>query len=58
LRDRASTILPQGHASVEDLIEEADGFAEVFPEHKYLIVKVRESCKSAVLRLGAPPADL
>lgn len=29
----------EGHASVEDLIEEADGFAEVFPEHKFMIVK-------------------
>ena len=26
--------LVEGHASVEDLIESADGFAEVFPEHK------------------------
>jgi hypothetical protein len=25
---------------VEDLIEEADGFAEVFPEHKHMIVKI------------------
>lgn len=32
--------LVEGHASVEDLIEEADGFAEVFPEHKFMIVKV------------------
>ena len=30
----------EGHASVEDLIEEADGFAEVFPEHKHMIVKI------------------
>lgn len=32
--------LVDGHASVEDLVEEADGFAEVFPEHKYMIVKI------------------
>lgn len=32
--------LVEGHASVEDLVEEADGFAEVFPEHKYMIVKI------------------
>ena len=32
--------LVEGHASVEDLIEEADGFAEVFPEHKHMIVKI------------------
>ena len=32
--------LVEGHASVEDLVEEADGFAEVFPEHKHMIVKL------------------
>jgi len=32
--------LVEGHASVEDLVEEADGFAEVFPEHKHMIVKM------------------
>ncbi len=32
--------LVEGHASVEDLVEEADGFAEVFPEHKFMIVKI------------------
>jgi H+-transporting ATPase len=32
--------LVEGHASVEELVEAADGFAEVFPEHKHLIVKI------------------
>lgn len=32
--------LVDGHISVEDLVEQADGFAEVFPEHKHLIVKI------------------
>ncbi|GAB4823503.1 hypothetical protein N2152v2_010549 [Parachlorella kessleri] len=32
--------LVEGHASVEELIENADGFAEVFPEHKFMIVKI------------------
>ncbi|KAL4418761.1 hypothetical protein ABPG77_005772 [Micractinium sp. CCAP 211/92] len=37
--------LVEGHASVEDLIEEADGFAEVFPEHKFMIVKTLQERK-------------
>jgi len=32
--------LVEGHASVEDLVEAADGFAEVFPEHKFMIVQI------------------
>jgi len=32
--------LVDGHISVEDLVEQADGFAEVFPEHKHMIVKM------------------
>jgi len=31
--------LIDGHVDLDTLIEEADGFAEVFPEHKYEIVK-------------------
>ena len=30
----------EGYADVEELVEHADGFAEVFPEHKFLIVKI------------------
>lgn len=37
--------LVEGHASVEDLVEEADGFAEVFPEHKFMIVKILQERK-------------
>ena len=37
--------LVEGHASVEDLIESADGFAEVYPEHKFMIVKVLQERK-------------
>ncbi|RMZ54903.1 hypothetical protein APUTEX25_000420 [Auxenochlorella protothecoides] len=37
--------LVEGHASVEDLIENADGFAEVYPEHKFMIVKVLQERK-------------
>lgn len=37
--------LVDGHASVEDLVEEADGFAEVFPEHKFMIVKILQERK-------------
>ena len=32
--------LPQGVRSLTQLVEEADGFAEVFPEHKHAIVDV------------------
>ena len=42
--------LVEGHASVEDLIEEADGFAEVFPEHKFMIVKVLQVSAQAAPR--------
>jgi H+-transporting ATPase len=40
LKAKQGGTLVAGHASVEDLIEEADGFAEVFPEHKFMIVQV------------------
>ncbi len=34
LKAKAGTELVAGTASVEELVEHADGFAEVFPEHK------------------------
>lgn len=40
LQAREGTGLVEGHASVEDLVEQADGFAEVFPEHKVSLTKV------------------
>eukprot|EP00882_Tetradesmus_deserticola_P005625 GHRQ01005921.1.p1 GENE.GHRQ01005921.1~~GHRQ01005921.1.p1 ORF type:complete len:1073 (+),score=431.52 GHRQ01005921.1:381-3599(+) len=36
----AGSGLVGGHASVGELVEAADGFAEVFPEHKYEIVQM------------------
>ena len=30
----------EGVKDVDDLVEHADGFAEVFPEHKYAIVEI------------------
>lgn len=48
--------LVEGHASVEDLIEEADGFAEVFPEHKFMIVKTLQVCRGlTAVPLVCPP---
>jgi hypothetical protein len=40
LQAKAGSGLVEGYSSVDDLIEQADGFAEVFPEHKYEIVKM------------------
>ena len=44
--------LVNGHASVEDLVEEADGFAEVFPEHKFMIVDILKSRQHMVGMTG------
>ncbi|PSC74572.1 plasma-membrane proton-efflux P-type ATPase [Micractinium conductrix] len=44
--------LVEGHASVEDLVEEADGFAEVFPEHKFMIVKILQERRHMVGMTG------
>jgi H+-transporting ATPase len=30
----------EGFSNVDELVEKADGFAEVFPEHKFEIVKI------------------
>jgi len=40
LHAKNNTGLVEGYASVDELVEKADGFAEVFPEHKYEIVKM------------------
>lgn len=40
LKAKAGTELVEGTASVEELVEHADGFAEVFPEHKFMIVRI------------------
>ncbi|KAI3056905.1 hypothetical protein CBS147353_11110 [Aspergillus niger] len=40
-------------AMAEDLVERADGFAEVFPEHKYQVVQMLQECG----HLTAMPGD-
>ncbi|MCB0316586.1 MAG: HAD family hydrolase, partial [Calditrichaeota bacterium] len=37
---------PSGH--LEETVENADGFAEVFPEHKFLIVRLLQKLKHFV----------
>ncbi len=37
---QASDFLEKSENEVQDLVEQADGFAEVFPEHKYHIVEL------------------
>lgn len=32
--------LPEGVTNLQELVEDADGFAEVFPEHKHEIVRL------------------
>lgn len=31
--------IPDGYSSLDDMVEKVDGFAGVFPEHKYEIVR-------------------
>ncbi len=47
LKAKAGTELVAGTASVEELVEHADGFAEVFPEHKvrWLLIVVLGYCR-------------
>jgi magnesium-transporting ATPase (P-type) len=40
LAAKSGSGLVEGYASVEQLVEQADGFAEVFPEHKFEVVKM------------------
>jgi len=44
--------VPEGFANVEDLIERADGFAEVFPEHKFMIVEMLQKAHHMVGMTG------
>ena len=44
--------LPEGFTSVEDLVERADGFAEVFPEHKFMIVEMLQKAHHMVGMTG------
>jgi magnesium-transporting ATPase (P-type) len=42
----------EGHTNVEELVEEADGFAEVFPEHKFEIVAMLQRRRHLVAMTG------
>lgn len=44
--------MPEGYAHVEDLVERADGFAEVFPEHKFMIVEMLQKAHHMVGMTG------
>ncbi|KAK9802623.1 hypothetical protein WJX73_006394 [Symbiochloris irregularis] len=43
LLEAAEGRLPEGVATLQELVEDADGFAEVFPEHKHEIVRLLQS---------------
>jgi H+-transporting ATPase len=47
-----SAILGKSDIDVESAVESADGFAEVFPEHKYRIVEVLQKLKHIVCMTG------
>jgi len=36
----AATLLDKSDSEAERMVEDADGFAQVFPEHKYCIVEL------------------
>lgn len=44
--------LPPGISNVQQLVEEADGFAEVFPEHKHEIVRLLQGAGHMVGMTG------
>ena len=44
--------MPDGFKNVEDLVERADGFAEVFPEHKFMIVEMLQKAHHMVGMTG------
>ena len=43
---------PEGFKDATDLLERADGFAEVFPEHKFLIVELLQKAHHMVGMTG------
>ncbi len=49
---KASEMMKYQHHQLEDAVESADGFAEVFPEHKFAIVKVMQGLKHFVGMTG------
>lgn len=44
--------MPEGFKNAEDLVEKADGFAEVFPEHKFMIVEMLQKAHHMVGMTG------
>lgn len=44
--------VPDGFKNAEDLVERADGFAEVFPEHKFMIVEMLQKAHHMVGMTG------
>ncbi len=48
----ASSFLDKSDIEAQSIIEQADGFAEVYPEHKYRIVKLLQSNKHIVGMTG------
>lgn len=44
--------VPEGFKNAEDLVEKADGFAEVFPEHKFMIVEMLQKAHHMVGMTG------
>jgi H+-transporting ATPase len=49
---RANVITDTQHHQLEQAVEDADGFAEVFPEHKFSIVKILQGLKHFVGMTG------
>ncbi|KAF8059373.1 PMA1 [Scenedesmus sp. PABB004] len=52
LKAKSGGGLVEGHAGVDELVEAADGFAEVFPEHKYEIVALLQGMNHMVGMTG------
>ena len=44
--------VPEGYKDAQDLVEKADGFAEVFPEHKFMIVEMLQKAHHMVGMTG------
>ena len=44
--------MPDGFKDAKDLVERADGFAEVFPEHKFMIVEMLQKAHHMVGMTG------
>ena len=44
--------VPDGFKDAKDLVERADGFAEVFPEHKFMIVEMLQKAHHMVGMTG------